>query len=291
MRSIKCRKAFLLSTAVVVGILGGSANGAVAQSEPTYQLDIPAESLSRALKDFSVASSQQLVFSERDVGNRSVPALHGSYTRDQALAILLSGTDLHVETSPSGVLMVRPKKERAALNEGGATEISPETVVVTGTRIQDASPTSPVTTVTRQDILDSGYSNTGDVIRSLSQNFSGGINPGVVAAPGTDNQLNVSGASSFDLRGLGPSSTLTLIDGHRFAADGLGGAVDVSMIPVSAIQRIEVVTDGASAIYGSDAIAGVANFILRKTLTARKQVSATAEQPKVVMKNRFMIRR
>jgi outer membrane receptor protein involved in Fe transport len=251
----------LLSTALTLLSLGNT----YGQSAPVYQFDIPAEKLGQALRDFSNASSQQIVFSDAVIGDRAAPALRGNYTRDQALAILLEGSGMSVDYSRSGVIMVRPKNAEAASNDGAASRaIDLETVVVTGSRIPDAQPASPVTIIDRTYIQNSGYSSTGDVIRSLPQNFSGGINPGVVSAPGDLNELNFTGASSVDLRGLGADSTLTLVDGHRLANDGAGVATDVSMIPITAIERIEIVTDGASALYGSDAVAGVANFILRK---------------------------
>src|SRR3546814_6056254 len=70
--------------------------------------------------------------------------------------------------------------------------------------------------------------------------------------------------SSDLLRGLGPDATLTLINGHRVAYDGAIQGVDISAIPLAALDRIEIVADGSSALYGSDAVAGVANVLLRK---------------------------
>jgi iron complex outermembrane recepter protein len=139
-------------------------------------------------------------------------------------------------------------------------------LVVTGTHIRGVSPSSPVVTITRQDIDESGYTSIGDVMRSLPQNYGGGNSPQltVASAPGIDNGATFSGGSSPNLRGLGSGSTLTLVNGHRLADDTVNGAVDISLIPLAAIERVEVVTDGASAAYGSDAVAGVVNIILKK---------------------------
>src|SRR5690606_7738103 len=90
----------------------------------------------------------------------------------------------------------------------------------------------------------------------------------------TSGNLNYSGGSTPNLRGLGPGSTLTLINGHRLGYDGLGGAVDISLIPLDALERIEVVMDGSSAVYGSDAIAGVVNFITRKDYTGARSTAS-----------------
>jgi len=142
--------------------------------------------------------------------------------------------------------------------------VSLEEVVVTGTHIRGTTPASPLTIIDRQEIEDSGFTTVGDVIRSSPLTFSGGVNPGVVGAFGSQNAQNVSAASTVNLRGLGPESTLTLIDGRRLAYDGISNSVDISAIPLAALERVEIVADGASALYGSDAVAGVTNFILRK---------------------------
>src|SRR3546814_13465641 len=75
---------------------------------------------------------------------------------------------------------------------------------------------------------------------------------------------NFSAASSADLRGLGPGATLTLLNGRRLAYNGYANTIDIGMIPLPALDRAEVVTDGASALFGSDAVAGDVNFTLRR---------------------------
>ncbi|EQD35596.1 TonB-dependent receptor [mine drainage metagenome] len=146
-----------------------------------------------------------------------------------------------------------------------ATPVTLQTVTVTGTRIVGAPPTSPVIDISQKQMIEAGQTNLGEVVRSIPENFSGGQNPGIALgaeADGIVNQ-NLSGGSALDLRGLGPDATLTLLNGHRLSFDGFGQAVDISQIPLAAVDRIEIVTDGASAIYGSDAVAGVANVILK----------------------------
>lgn len=261
----KQRCGTLLLTSAIVGVMVFGFVGTANAKDPTYQFDISAESLSQALTDFSQASSQQIIYSEDLVRGRKTSGLHGRYTAAQALKTLISGTDLKVETNSSGVLMVRSKKAQAASNEAakvGASEV--EMVVVTGTHIPNAETASPVTVLNRDAIETSGYSTVASVIQSLPQNFSGGMNYTAIGAAGSSNIYAFMGGSSANLRGLGSESTLTLIDGHRVATDGGGNAVDISTIPTVAVSRIEVLTDGASAIYGSDAVAGVVNIILRK---------------------------
>ena len=158
-----------------------------------------------------------------------------------------------------------PKDDTSAAKKSSNEEQLQE-VVVTGTHIRGVAPSSPVVTITREDIDASGYTSIGDVLRGLPQNYSGGNSPQLTvgSAPGIDNGATFSGGSSPNLRGLGSGSTLTLVNGHRLADDTANGAVDISLIPLAAIERVEVVTDGASAAYGSDAVAGVVNIILKK---------------------------
>lgn len=144
-----------------------------------------------------------------------------------------------------------------AQEEGeGSTRL--ETITVTGSRIKraDIETSSPVVVIERADLQASGLQTVGDVIRNLTQADSLGLT-------NLTNDTNANdGTQTVSLRGLGAARTLVLVNGRRWLALG-GGAVDTSTIPTAAIQRVEVLTDGASAIYGSDAIGGVINIILR----------------------------
>lgn len=141
-----------------------------------------------------------------------------------------------------------------------------EKTTVTGTNIKRTSTEtpSPVQVISAEDLKRSGYSSISDVLHDLTSNNMGSLtqaNPSAFAA----------GGSGVSLRGLTVGGTLVLIDGHRMSTypmpdDGERSFVDLSSIPFDAIERIEVLKDGASAIYGSDAIAGVVNVILKKSL-------------------------
>lgn len=135
---------------------------------------------------------------------------------------------------------------------------------VTGSRISttDMEGPSPVTVINSKDIESKGFNSAQDVLNSLTQNTGG-----VMAQ--TDSFSFTPAAQSVNLRGLGASRTLILIDGRRLpqyplAQDGTSNFQDIGQIPVAAIERVEVMTDSGSAIYGSDAIGGVVNFILKK---------------------------
>src|SRR5947208_14541465 len=140
-----------------------------------------------------------------------------------------------------------------------------ERVEITGSSIKriDAETALPVQIVSRQEIESTGSANVEQFLQGLGVALQGNSNSVVATASGA----TTGGVSSVSLRGLGSQRTLVLIDGKRVAAGGTltdNTTVDVNHIPVAAIERVEVLKDGASAIYGSDAICGVINFILRK---------------------------
>lgn len=156
-----------------------------------------------------------------------------------------------------------PATESANADTPAPTNL--QTITVTGTRIRGGTTPSPVITIGSEQIQQEGFTDLGEVIRSVPQNFSGGQNPGVAASANVSgNNYNATGGSSLNLRGLGPDATLTLLNGRRLSYGGAGQAVDISAIPIEAVDRLEIVPDGASAVYGSDAVGGVANVILRR---------------------------
>ncbi|HEY1091865.1 MAG TPA: TonB-dependent receptor plug domain-containing protein, partial [Burkholderiaceae bacterium] len=141
-----------------------------------------------------------------------------------------------------------------------------ERVEVTGSLIKrtDKETPSVVQTITREDIRESGYATVEDLLRATSVVDTGSIGDG--AASGF-----VGGLSTISLRGFGSQGTLILVNGRRLAPVaavdvnfGRGSLVSVNAIPKGAIERVDVLKDGASALYGSDAMAGVVNYVLRK---------------------------
>ncbi|HEV7157219.1 MAG TPA: TonB-dependent receptor plug domain-containing protein, partial [Caulobacteraceae bacterium] len=138
---------------------------------------------------------------------------------------------------------------------GGTTV---QELVVTGSRIPSRNLTSvsPVTTINSQDVKLQGTTNTEDLINNLPQAF---------ADFGQYEANGATGTATVDLRGIGDKRTLVLIDGKRFqGGDPFVSVPDINFIPPTLIDRVEVLTGGASAVYGSDAIAGVVNFIMKK---------------------------
>lgn len=146
---------------------------------------------------------------------------------------------------------------------GGAGDVdavepaaSTEEIVVTGSRLPGTSLSSsaPVNVLTEQQIRATGATNVGELLRSI---------PAATSTAGEGAGRGNSGAATVALRGLSAVNTLVLINGRRVISASGGGTVDLNSIPFAAIERVEVLQDGASAIYGSDAIAGVVNLIMR----------------------------
>ncbi len=275
----------------------------VAHAEPAFHFDLPAQPLADALRAVASRTGINVVFDPAVVAGIEAPPLKGRATARQALEALLAHTRLRCiavgartlriaraahrdpiagrqatrDAPPGARESARPagaagtegaasvvrKASRPSAASGGVPRAELSEVVVTGTRIAGVTPTSPVLTFGREQIDASGYSSVGAFLLTVPENFSGGQNPGVIGARG-NNQFSISGASSANLFGLGADSTLTLVDGHRLAYDAYQNGVDLSMIPLAAVDRIEIMTDGASAIYGSDAVAGVVNVILKQ---------------------------
>lgn len=159
-------------------------------------------------------------------------------------------------------------QDAAAVEQRSQEPPALQEVIVTGTHIRSAKDTVlPTQTFTREDIDQSGLGTVAAFLQTMPANFGGGVSEITDAgvAGGGQSAQNGTAGTGVNLRGLGDDATLVLLDGHRIApAAILGNFVDLSMIPLTAVQRIDVVTDGASAIYGSDAVGGVVNIITRE---------------------------
>ncbi|OJY65214.1 MAG: hypothetical protein BGP16_12415 [Sphingobium sp. 66-54] len=238
---------------------------ALAQSDQTYQFDLQAQDLGDALRSVAAKAGWELYASAEDVNGVPAPRLEGALTARQAIERLLADTNLRARFRDGAVII----RGRSAAIATADDEAADSEIVVTGSLIRGADIPSARITVSRSDIENAGQSDLGEVVRNIPQNFSGGQNPGVGFGAGQLN-TNLNSAAHLNLRGLGSDATLTLLNGHRLPYDGAFGGVDISAIPVEAVERIEIVPDGSSAQYGSDAVAGVANIILRRDFTGLK---------------------
>ena len=155
-------------------------------------------------------------------------------------------------------------KDETNFTTGGRRKTLEE-VVVTGTHIREAANVgSPLIQITSADIERSGRGTLHEVMESLPQNFGAGSNEGNYNSTSAVAGLNIGFGSGVNLRGLGNDSTLVLLNGTRLAPSGAGANfVDISTIPLAVIDHVDILTDGASAIYGSDAVGGVVNIVTR----------------------------
>jgi outer membrane receptor protein involved in Fe transport len=259
--------------------------------EQQVEFSIPAQTLSSALMEFAEQASVQVLTASEDLSAYRTQGVRGKQSVRAALTSILSGTDLGFREVGEGTVTIHRNNAmigvtaRVADSEQPAkpTEVSLEQleeITVTGTHIRSAPgtiPASPLIQITRQDIERSGAASTGELIAQLPQNYNGAT-PQVAFNPSFTSEFSgVSGVSTPSLRGLG-DATLTLVNGHRLARTGGANGADISGIPLAAIDRVEVVADGASAVYGSDAVAGVMNFVLKRDFRGA-QLDAALSQP------------
>lgn len=257
-----------------IGCVGGMAL-AWALSPPAYAqaqtvtFDIASQPLASALLSYGRQAGLSVLAPNSLVDGKNAPEVKGQFTTAAALEKLLSGSGLQFEFVSASAVRVVAKTQasrlpvsQASINQpSGAEDDHSDKVVVVGTTIRGVSPdSSPVEIFTAEDISRSGSTTTEQFVSKLTQNLATNSQ---YAAGSTVATANPNSVTTVDLRGLGVGTTLTLLNGRRLALSDSGQSADVSLIPIGAIKRVEVLTDGASAIYGSDAIGGVINFVLR----------------------------
>lgn len=255
----------LLATAAPIAALHAPAAQA---QEASRHYDIAAQPLADALRQYSRTSGRDVIAPATLVAGKRSPGARGSLTADGALSRILRGTGLTVELIDGSFVVREGNGDAAAAGstDAEAADQGSEAIIVTGSRIRGAGPTgSPVLSIDREAIEKTGYSSVQQLVQSLPQNFGGGPTETTLGATTRNGAgSDATYGSSINLRGLGASSTLVLIDGTRPALGGIGGVfADISLIPMGAVERLEVLTDGASAIYGADAVGGVVNVRLR----------------------------
>ena len=189
--------------------------------------------------------------------------------RFAVLALLAAGATALAAPAPAPVADPDPQATPVASTSTTTETTGLEEVVVTGTRIKapNIQAASPVVVITAKDIQLTGKTDVSDILYQLPQNFNNSL--GQDFSNNTPGLTSAGGVTTADLRGLGPNRTLVLIDGIRL---GYGSpntriaspAPDLDQIPSYMLDRVDVLTGGASATYGSDAIAGVVNFIMKK---------------------------
>ena len=299
-RELSLESSLLGRAGALAIIASGFATTAVAQSsETSVDFDMPAQSLDQALRSYGVVADKQVMFSVDLVNGKTVGPISGEMTPNEALQTLLADTGLVFETTSSDVILIRTARWEASVTgrnslqtvqlqdaaprqiesvdergDEGSSAVSEaegdvfqqlEEIVVTGTNIRGVeNPTVPVLQFDREDIDLSGAATVDDFLRTIPQNFASETQLSVESGNPNDSGRNLIQGTSVDLRGLGAGSTLTLLNGRRMTASGQTSTVDVNVLPLGAIERVDILTDGATAVYGSDAVGGVVNFITRK---------------------------
>ena len=287
------RRIALFGVAALSLFLGMRAQASVLQNVQTFH--IAPQPIQRALLEFGRQAHLQVLFSRANTPTRFTSGFTGRVTIGDALRHLLAGTGLRYAIT-DGVVEVKPipsaegrsesRHKKAAMKKPAARRpqsvldhhvippargnqslpIPPSLrqVIVTGTHIAGEAPQSePMITITRRQIRESGYQSVEQLMDSMPENFNS-VGSEQNGFQSDADAGNVGDGASVDLLGLGYASTLVLINGHRLAPAGINAAfTDISVIPISAIKRIDIVPDGASAIYGADAVGGVVNYILR----------------------------
>jgi outer membrane receptor protein involved in Fe transport len=265
--------------------------GSAAQAQTVAEWDLPKQPLADSLREVAARTDSNILFDKGLVAGQSARPLKMRASADEALTQLLEGTGLtyrHLDdktvtiqsvaasqksssTSLAGSGDGRIRLAQAETGTGRAEERLPivdgkqlldiEEIIVTGTNIRGVeNSTVPLIVLDRAYIDASGISTTTRLIESLPQNFAFASQSSVPVIGITDARTQ---GSSVNLRAIGEGTTLVLLNGRRIASGFFGSAVDIAALPISAIERVEILTDGASALYGSDAVGGVVNFILR----------------------------
>jgi len=276
---------------VVVLLAYASIQPAQAQAQTqsqTRDFNLPAQSATTGIPEFAHQAGIQILVSEPLVRGKRIAAVTGSHSVEEALAILLKGTGLVAtskdgatytvaaattpstsrnSTAPASVLAasqtsaqsVTADQSPPAPSKSDKEKAQLEEIVVTGSRIPTVAgnQVQPVRSYSREDIAVSGQSTVAEYLNTL---------PDVSTSLNGTAQFGLPGVQPVQLHGLPAGTTLTLIDGRRLESSVLG-YFDVGNIPASAIERIEILPVGASAIYGANALGGAVNFILRKNFT------------------------
>ncbi len=252
------------------------AGSAMAQSR---SFDVPAGDLKAGLDAYIRQSGVQLIYRVDDVRGKTTKGVHGALSPDEALNQLLAGSGFKVNHDSSGaeVLVKAQANAPDAKPAGGvirqsaapvAASSSQEAtiVVVTGSHvIRDGSKApSPTTVVSAEELEATTPTTIADGLVKLPVFMDSNL-PGIPS----DGRRN-DGSTSLNIHALGSNRTLILLDGMRMAPTNADGSVSIDTIPTELLQRVDTVAGGASAVYGSEAVAGVVNFVLNTKFTGLK---------------------
>ncbi len=258
----------------------------------TVDFVIPQQRADLSLTQLAEQADLTLIFPFDIVESKTANKLVGRYSLEEAITLLLANTGLNAQLNGKGQLSIStnnaPGEENtmltknklssailatiasvstaqsASAEEAQAASQAMEEVTVTGSYIRgsDTAASNPVSVMTADDLDYTGANDITDILNTMN------VNSGAENRPDTFTSFYSQGTSNVNLRGLGLSSTLVLINGKRQTLSGAKAQdgsvfVDTASIPAIALERLEVLKEGAAATYGSDAVAGVVNFITR----------------------------
>lgn len=268
-------KVMLLAAGAAVAAIPAAASAQA--SAPAGAYDIQAQDLGSALNELARQSNREIYFAADLTRGKRAAALRGAMSLDQALGALLRGTNLRYRINARGAIVIEAQTA-ADLDEPASESqaLAEADIVVTGTLIRGVAPkASPAVSLSRDDIEAKAPSSTDQLLRSIPQmtTFNTVSSVGTnVDGGGGQNAMSVNFTNQTQkpsLRNLttggGPGSTLIMIDGRRVAGAGIfGPSTDPDIVSPAVLERVEVVLDGGSALYGSDAVGGVINIITRR---------------------------
>ena len=270
-----CRTAQRLCAVLVVCLTLHTAVADAAGPRRHFQLE--AGDASVMLNEFSRQSDLQVLFDFNILRGMKTQEVNGTLEASAALKAMLKGTNLIFDFVNDRTLAVTPKKpsflsrlwQRLKTHPTRVTQKDDlEQVLIFGSGESGTQPLLGAQTLRlgRSEIERSGLATTQDFLRTLPQVFGGGPTQDTVL--GREAGTNSAYGSGINLRGLNAGATLVLIDGRRMAPSGTEGAFnDISNIPLTIIDHVDVLPDGASARYGADAIGGVVNFVTRSNFS------------------------
>src|SRR4051812_34759655 len=237
-----------------------------ALAEPRH-IDIPSEEAAKSIPEFARQENIQIIAPVSQLHGIKTQAVSGRMELAEALKTLLVGTGLEVASNDGVTIVLRQTPHTPdEIDLAAAMPAPSETIIVTGSRvISDASNSpTPVTIVSTKQLRDTTPGNLADGLNKLPI-FQGSQ---TIGRPGDGSQNFAS--NTLNLRNFGANRTLVLQDGHRATPSNADGTVDIDTLPQMLISRIDIVTGGASAVYGSDAVTGVVNFVLDKKFNGLK---------------------
>jgi iron complex outermembrane recepter protein len=222
----------------------------------------------------------------------TTPRVRGHFTKKSALRRLLSETGLEYDFLDGDNVAILPPPARISQPQTEEVRIM-QPPPPTGTHISGEPPVGvALINIDQEQIRDSGASTAPELVRKHTQNFNGGPSEDTHVFE-TETKSNSTDGQGLNLRGLGSRNTLSLIDGRRIAPSGSEASfIDNSMIPLIALDHIELLPDGASAVYGSDAVGGVVNYITKDNYTEERYLGfqTLAEVGSVTRGSQFQYR-